>query len=64
MDKAIARQHIEALWAPTQEKVYEACSFLYDNGYGTADDVRMLLSFAAFHDVQGLVETLQEHIED
>jgi hypothetical protein len=64
MDKKTAQRHIEALLLPSQgeEAIYEATLFLYENGYSTADDVRMLISAAAYQDVQALIEILKEHV--
>lgn len=40
---------------------YEAAVFLYDEGkYSSGDDVRMLLSHAAFHEIEALLDLLDD----
>ena len=65
MDKNIARQILAKIQAePDRVNFYDACVFLYENGYNDADMVRLLISIGTFGDTEALVEILKTELED
>jgi|tagenome__1003787_1003787.scaffolds.fasta_scaffold18196161_1 hypothetical protein len=65
MDKAKAQEHIALLPNARANNeldiwIYEAASFCYEQGYNSASDVRMLISFATFRDIDEIVQLLQD----
>jgi hypothetical protein len=65
MDKTEAQAHLARLPNARANNeldiwIYEAASFCYEQGYNSASDVRMLISFATFRDIDEIVQLLQD----
>lgn len=59
-----AETRLEDAKVEVQNWMNEAVLFCYENGYSSGDDVRMLLSWAAFGDTEQMLELLDEAAQD